>query len=126
MCSAPPTNPSFALASLARPLRSRARFARRYFVDSSETSGGVPFIFKVGSGDAIPCVSEGVEGMSAGGTRRLICPLDLAYVDGLEDGKPGPLPVGFGPRQQMRRVMGVRRNVPGEYLFLEVAVTRVQ
>jgi FKBP-type peptidyl-prolyl cis-trans isomerase 2 len=86
----------------------------------------VPFIFTVGDGSAIAGVDEGVQGMTTGGTRRLLIPPSLAYAKGLEDGKPGPLPVGFGPRQQMRRVQQVRRDVPGEYIFLEVQVTRVR
>lgn len=61
-----------------------------------------------------------------GGVRRLLIPPSLAYVDGLEDGKPGPLPAGFGPRQQMRRVMSARKDVPGEYLYLEVQVSRIR
>lgn len=102
------------------------RKSNGYFVDSSEVSGNVPFIFQVGDGSAIQGVDEGVRGMKAGGVRRLLIPPSLAYVQGLEDGKPGPLPVGFGPRQQMRRVMNVRKDVPGEYVFLEVQVTRVR
>ena len=50
----------------------------------------------------------------------------MVAVEGLEDGKPGPLPAGFGPRQQMRRVMGIRKDVPGEYIFLEVQLTKVR
>ena len=64
--------------------------------------------------------------MKQGGTRRILIPPSLAYVEGLEDGKPGPMPAGFGPRQQMRRVQNVRKGVPGEYVFLEVQVTRVR
>ena len=102
------------------------RKSNGYFVDSSDVSGGVPFIFNVGDGNAIAGVDEGVRGMREGGIRRLLIPPRLAYVDGLEDGKPGPLPVGYGPRQQMRRVQTVRADVPGEYVFLEVKVTRVR
>mmetsp|Transcript_23269 Transcript_23269/g.48317 ORF Transcript_23269/g.48317 Transcript_23269/m.48317 type:complete len:224 (-) Transcript_23269:35-706(-) len=102
------------------------RKANGYFVDSSEVQGGVPFIFTVGDGTAIDCVDQGVRGMSQGGSRRIVCPLNLGYVKGVEDNKPGPLPKGFGPRQQIRRVQEVRKDVPGEYLFFEVAVTRVQ
>lgn len=103
------------------------RKSNGYFVDSSQVANdGVPFIFTVGDGTAIAGVDEGVQGMSTGGVRRLLIPPSLAYVDGLEDGKPGPLPVGFGPRQQMRRVQSVRKDVPGEYIYLEVQVTRVR
>jgi FKBP-type peptidyl-prolyl cis-trans isomerase 2 len=102
------------------------RKSNGYFVDSSDVNGGDSFIFTVGDGNAIKGVDEGARGMKAGGVRRLLIPPSLAYVDGLEDGKPGPMPVGFGPRQQMRRVQNVRKDVPGEYVFLEVQVTRVR
>lgn len=102
------------------------RKSNGYFVDSSEVSGSIPFIFQVGDGTAIQGVDEGVRGMKAGGVRRLLIPPSLAYVQGLEDGKQGPLPVGFGPKQQMRRVMNARKDVPGEYVFLEVQATRVR
>eukprot|EP00529_Nitzschia_sp_RCC80_P028197 CAMPEP_0113456564 /NCGR_PEP_ID=MMETSP0014_2-20120614/8953_1 /TAXON_ID=2857 /ORGANISM="Nitzschia sp." /LENGTH=272 /DNA_ID=CAMNT_0000348023 /DNA_START=148 /DNA_END=966 /DNA_ORIENTATION=+ /assembly_acc=CAM_ASM_000159 len=102
------------------------RKSNGYFVDSSETNGSVPFIFTVGDGSAIAGVDEGVRGMGVGGVRRLLIPPYLAYVQGLEDGKPGPLPVGFGPRQQMRRVQNVRKDVPGEYVFLEVQVKKIR
>jgi peptidylprolyl isomerase len=38
-----------------------------------------PFVFRVGAGDVIPGWDEGVVGMRAGGTRRLILPARLAY-----------------------------------------------
>lgn len=101
------------------------RKSNGYFVDSSQVVG-VPFIFTVGDGTAIKGVDEGVQGMKVGGVRRLLIPPSLAYVDGLEDGKSGPLPVGFGPRRQMRRVQNVRKDVPGEYIYLEVQVTRLR
>jgi len=102
------------------------RKSNGYFVDSSEVSGNVPFIFQVGDGTAIQGVDEGVRGMKTGSVRRLLIPPSLAYIQGLEDGKPGPIPVGFGPKQQMRRVMNVRKDVPGEYVYLEVQVTRIR
>jgi len=102
------------------------RKSNGYFVDSSAVQNDVPFIFTVGSTAAISGVDEGIRGMKVGGSRRLLIPPRLAYVDGLEDGKPGPLPAGFGPRQQMRRVQNARKDVPGEYLYLEVKVTRVR
>ncbi|KAL3924460.1 MAG: hypothetical protein SGILL_001032 [Bacillariaceae sp.] len=102
------------------------RKSNGYFVDSSHVSSDVPFIFVVGDGSAIAGIDQGVRGMKVGGTRRILIPPRLAYVQGLEDGKPGPLPQGFGPRQQMRRVQEVRKDVPGEYVFLEVQVTRVR
>jgi FKBP-type peptidyl-prolyl cis-trans isomerase len=103
------------------------RRSNGYFVDSSETQGGVPFIFNVGDKkNVIAGVDEGVRGMKSGGVRRLLIPPSLAYVEGLDDGKPGPLPSGYGPRQQMRRVQNIRKDVPGEYVFLEVQITKVR
>jgi len=102
------------------------RKSNGYFVDSSERNGSVPFIFNVGDGTAIQGLDEAVRGMKVAGVRRVLIPPSLAYVQGLEDGKPGPLPVGFGPRQQMRRVQEVRKDVPGEYVYLEVQLTRMR
>ena len=79
------------------------RKANGYFVDSSEVQGDVPFIFTVGDGTAIAGFDEGVVGMVQGGTRRLVVPLNLAYSQGLDNGRPGPLPKGFGPKQQIKR-----------------------
>jgi len=70
------------------------RKSNGYFVDSSERNDSVPFIFTVGDGNAIKGVDEGIQGMKEGGVRRLLIPPSLAYVEGLEDGKPGPLPNG--------------------------------
>ena len=102
------------------------RKSNGYFVDSSEVQNGVPFIFTVGDKTAIAGLDEGIRGMRQGGVRRLLIPPSLAYVDGLEDGRQGPLPAGFGPRQQMRRVQNIRKDVPGEYIYLECQVTRVR
>ena len=102
------------------------RKSNGYFVDSSERNQSVPFIFTVGDGSAIEGVNQGVVGMKEGGVRRILIPPALAYVQGLENGKPGPLPNGFGPRQQMRRVQEVRKDVPGEYVYLEMLATRVR
>ena len=68
------------------------RRSNGYFVDSSAKNDGVPFIFTVGDGKAIQGVDEAVRGMKVGGVRRILIPPSLAYVGGLEDGKPGPLP----------------------------------
>jgi len=107
-----------------------------YFVDSSAQNDGVPFIFTVGtkwgaddrSGNtaAIEGVDEGIRGMKVGGIRRVIIPPNLAYVQGVEDGKPGPIPVGFGPKQRIRRVMELLKEIPGEYIVVDIKATRVQ
>ena len=98
-----------------------------YLVDSSERNEGVPFIFTVGDPKgAIAGLDEGIRGMKVGGIRRIIIPPELAYVDGVEDGKPGPVPSGFGPKQRIRRVMILLKDIPGESLLLDVKATRVQ
>jgi FKBP-type peptidyl-prolyl cis-trans isomerase len=103
------------------------RRSNGYFVDSSAVSDSVPFIFTVGDPKgAIAGLDEGIRGMKSGGTRRILIPPRLAYMSGVDDGLPGPIPAGFGPRQQMRRVMQVRKDVPGEYIFLEVKVSKVR
>lgn len=102
------------------------RKSNGYFVDSSERNDGVPFIFTVGDGTAIAGLDQAVVGMQEGGVRRVLIPPALAYVDGLEDGKPGPMPMGYGPRQQMRRVQNIRKDVPGEYVYLEVQLTKIR
>ncbi|GFH52870.1 hypothetical protein CTEN210_09346 [Chaetoceros tenuissimus] len=106
------------------------RKSNGYFVDSSEVQDGVPFIFTVGKKDgadsAIEGLDEAIRGMKAGGTRRVLIPPRLAYVKGLEDNLPGPMPAGYGPRQQMRRIQKIRADVPGEYIYLEVQLTRVR
>lgn len=102
------------------------RKSNGYFVDSSAVNDFVPFIFTIGDGTAIAGLDEGLRGMKTGGVRRILIPPSLAYAQGLDDGKPGPLPSGFGPRQQMRRVQNIRKDVPGEYVFLEVQLTRLR
>ena len=98
-----------------------------YLVDSSERNDGLPFIFTVGDPKgAIAGLDEGIRGMRVGGIRRIIIPPELAYVDGVEDGKPGPVPSGFGPKQRIRRVMILLKDIPGESLLLDVKATRVQ
>ena len=104
-----------------------------YTIDSSANNDGIPFIFVVGNtrGDikeprAIRGLDLGIRGMRVGGIRRIVIPPSLAYVDGVEDGKPGPVPQGFGPKQRIRRVMELLREVPGESIVLDVKATRIQ
>ncbi len=103
-----------------------------YIIDSSANNDGVPFIFVVG-GDgtvggtrAIQGLDEGIRGMKVGGIRRIVMPPSLAFVEGVEDGMPGPIPVGFGPKQRVQRVMKLRADVPDESFLLDVKPTRVQ
>jgi FKBP-type peptidyl-prolyl cis-trans isomerase len=102
------------------------RKSNGYFVDSSATNDSVPFIFTVGDQTAIAGLDEGVRGMKVNGVRRLLIPPSLAYTQGVDVGSPGPLPVGYGPKQQIRRIQELRKDVPGEYLYLEVQLTRLR
>jgi len=100
-----------------------------YTIDSSANNDGVPFIFTVGSEKgqrAVQGLDEGIREMRVGGIRRIVIPPSLAFVEGLEDDKPGPIPVGFGPKQRIRRVMDNLVDVPDESFILDVKVTRVQ
>ncbi len=100
-----------------------------YFIDSSSNNDGVPFIFVVGDKKgqrAIDGLDEGLRGMKVGGIRRVVIPPSLAYVKGLNDGMPGPIPVGFGPKQRIRRVMENRMDVPDESFIIDAKATRVQ
>lgn len=102
-----------------------------YFIDSSSNNDGVPFIFVVGETNkqlqqAIPGLDEGIRGMRVGGIRRVIIPPSLSFIAGLNDGMPGPIPIGFGPKQRIRRVMENRMDVPGESFMIDVKATRVQ
>lgn len=82
------------------------RRSNGYFVDSSDNyggEGGEPFIYKVGNTQKIiPGLDEGIRGMKVGGVRKLNTPANVAFVaGGVGDGKPGPMPAGFGPRRQI-------------------------
>jgi hypothetical protein len=78
------------------------RRSNGYFVDASSNYDDEPFIYRVGNlKKAIMGVDEGIRGMKAGGVRRMNIPPNVAFIEGVEDGKPGPLPAGFGPRRQI-------------------------
>jgi FKBP-type peptidyl-prolyl cis-trans isomerase FkpA len=78
------------------------RRSNGYFVDASSNYNDEPFIYKVGNlKKAIKGIDEGIRGMRVGGIRRMNIPPALAFVEGVEDGKPGPLPTGFGPKRQI-------------------------
>lgn len=100
-----------------------------YFIDSSSNNDGVPFIFVVGGKKgqrAIDGLDEGIRGMKVGGIRRVVIPPSLSFVEGVNDGMPGPIPSGFGPKQRIRRVMENRMDVPDESFMIDIKVTRVQ
>eukprot|EP00640_Fibrocapsa_japonica_P000238 CAMPEP_0113940120 /NCGR_PEP_ID=MMETSP1339-20121228/6302_1 /TAXON_ID=94617 /ORGANISM="Fibrocapsa japonica" /LENGTH=241 /DNA_ID=CAMNT_0000943823 /DNA_START=75 /DNA_END=800 /DNA_ORIENTATION=- /assembly_acc=CAM_ASM_000762 len=94
-----------------------------YFVDSSQVSNFDPFIFRVGTTgprSAVKGVDEAVRGMRKGGIRRLTVPPELGYVEGCGKGKPGPMPVGFGPQRQ------VNNRATTELFVFEIEVQNVR
>ncbi|CAM9854581.1 unnamed protein product [Pylaiella littoralis] len=96
------------------------RRSNGYYVSSSAEGEGEPFIYRVGDEKrAIKGLDDGVKGMKAGGTRRIVVPPELAYVEGCKDGKPGPIPLGLGPKQQIN----TRNKEP---LSFEVKLTKVR
>eukprot|EP00581_Thalassiosira_minuscula_P010143 CAMPEP_0183710888 /NCGR_PEP_ID=MMETSP0737-20130205/6514_1 /TAXON_ID=385413 /ORGANISM="Thalassiosira miniscula, Strain CCMP1093" /LENGTH=236 /DNA_ID=CAMNT_0025939255 /DNA_START=110 /DNA_END=820 /DNA_ORIENTATION=+ len=129
----PPSSSSGSDVTIQEGMRVNVQWSLKrtngYSVDSSANNDGVPFIFTVGDTSpkgAIPGLDEGIRGARLGTIRRIVMPPELAYVDGVEDDCRGPLPVGFGPRQRIRRVMSLLKDVPGEGILLDVKVTRIQ
>eukprot|EP00752_Nemacystus_decipiens_P002099 g2007.t1 len=96
------------------------RRSNGYYVSSSAEGEGEPFIYRVGDTKrAIKGLDDGIRGMKAGGTRRIVVPPQLGYVDGCKDGNPGPVPLGLGPKQQIN----TRNKEP---LSFEVKLTKVR
>jgi peptidylprolyl isomerase len=59
-------------------VQSRTWLLNGDLVDDTQTRGGTDRI-RIGAGDAIVALEEGLTGMAVGGRRRLIVPSDLAY-----------------------------------------------
>lgn len=78
------------------------RRSNGYFVDSSKNYNNEPFIYRSGNTNkVIRGLDDGIRGMKAGGVRRISTPPSVSFVEGVEDGKPGPLPKDFGPKRQI-------------------------
>ena len=97
------------------------RRSNGYFVDSSANYGSEPFVYKVGNlNKVIKGVDEGIRGMKVNGIRRMAIPPSLAFVEGVEDGKPGPLPSDYGPRRQ------ILTRSDREVWYFEIKLTKVK
>jgi len=97
------------------------RRSNGYFVDSSANYGSEPFVYKVGNlKKTIKGVDEGIRGMKVNGIRRMAIPPSLAFVEGVEDGKPGPLPADFGPKRQ------ILTRSDREVWYFEIKLTKVK
>lgn len=97
------------------------RRSNGYFVDASSNYDNEPFIYKVGNTKkVIKGVDEGIRGMKVGGVRRMNIPPKAAFTEGVGDDKPGPMPAGFGPRQQ------IRTRIDREVWYYEIQLTKVR
>ena len=98
------------------------RRSNGYFVDASSNYNSEPFIYRIGNTKkVIQGVDEGIRGMRVGGVRRLLIPSDLAYVEGVGDDKPGPMPSDFGPRRQI-----LTRQLNRENWYIELQIVKVR
>lgn len=96
------------------------RRSNGYFVDSSANYNNEPFIYKVGNTKkVIQGIDEAIRGMHVNGIRRMNVPSNMAFVQGVEDDKPGPLPRDFGPKRQILSRQG-RETWYFEILLLKV------
>ena len=97
------------------------RRSNGYFVDASSNYNNEPFIYKVGNAKkVIKGLDEGIRGMRAGGIRRLNIPPNVAFVEGVGDGKPGPMPADFGPRRQ------ILTRIDREVWYFEIKLLKVK
>jgi hypothetical protein len=97
------------------------RRSNGYFVDASSNYGQEPFIYKVGNTKkVIRGIDEAIRGMKVGGIRRITIPSNLAFVEGVGDGKPGPMPAGFGPRRQ------ILTRIDTETWYFEIKLTKLK
>lgn len=79
------------------------------------------FLFKHGSGRMIPGLDEGLHTMKEGGTRRILIPPKLGFVDiGL-----GPLPVSSWKRAKLNKLLDQMVEVSGGTLIYEVTLNGV-
>ena len=97
------------------------RRSNGYFVDASSNYDDEPFIYKVGNTKkVIKGIDEGIRGMKVGGVRRMNIPPELAFVEGVGEGKPGPMPQGFGPQRQ------ILTRIDKEVWYFEIKVTKIK
>merc|ERR1712037_172961 len=74
-----------------------------------------PLRFKVGDGTVIPAIDEAVRGMSEGGVRQLIVPLELGYDD---DKKLQPRPSTFSGQRALDFVLDNKGGLMDKTLLI--------
>lgn len=79
------------------------RRSNGYFVASSASDyNSEPFIYRVGNREkVITGLDEAIRGMKVGGIRRVSVPPSAAFVRGVDERSPGPLPKDYGPLRQI-------------------------
>eukprot|EP00741_Cyanophora_paradoxa_P019332 tig00000215_g18661.t1 len=78
-----------------------------------------PFTFTYGSGEVVPGLEEGLEGMKAGGVRRIVVPPALGYRSENDE----PRPQDFAARQRLRSVLYTNRDAT---IVFDVELVRVR
>ena len=58
--------------------------------------------------------------MKTGGVRRINIPPKMAFVEGVGDDKPGPMPAGFGPRRQ------ILTRLDREVWYFEIKIIKIK
>lgn len=89
-------------------------------IDSSNERD--PFTFQVGKRDVIAGLEEGVQGMRAGGVRRLLIPPELGY----RSEKDRPIPPGFAEYQRFKNVYLNKDRVYSPDVVMDVTVLKVR
>lgn len=98
-----------------------------YFIDASSNYGSEPFIYKVGNTKkVIPGLDSAIRGMKVGGVRRIVVPPQLAYVAGVEDDAPGPVPNDYGARRQIINIQNTKQTGGAQTVYFEVKLVRVK
>ena len=97
------------------------RRSNGYFVDASSNYNNEPFIYRVGNTKkVIRGIDEAIRGMQVGGVRRMNIPPNVAFIEGVGDDKPGPMPAGFGPRRQ------ILTRIDKEVWYYEIQLVKVK
>ena len=106
----------------------------RYFETRNKPKGGAfaddgflqePLAFAVGDGSVIPGIDEAVQGMAAGGIRRIIVPEEIGYPrDGFA--KIGPKPTTFSGQRALDFVLASKSSMMDKTLMFDLKLTNVR
>ena len=106
----------------------------RYFETRNKPKGGAfaddgflqePLAFTVGDGTVIPGIDEAVQGMEAGGIRRIIVPEEIGYpADGFS--RIGPKPSTFSGERALDFVLASKSSMMDKTLMFDLKLTNVK